>query len=518
MAKTKHTARKALQIPNLVDTVNAKVYVRIAPEASKSKPKKGMAPIRGDKKTKDNVEITITPPSKPPRNDKYLLAGPLRGRSPSEVSFSITEPRDKGNELSDSSESDTHVVSANTSAEEEDEQEEEQIEEEQGIQEEEEEQEEEQEEEEEGEGNGSGDDEDDGNEEEQHKGNNGGDDNDDEEEENEGNDDEKDEGGDDGKTTVEDKEENAKEKNSVKRVKKDGTDIAPSARHVPATHLMLPHLRGGKLRGEPRDGGKVLFGYPGSWAHCISETIDHKDAARLFRHQSSFKKMELWPLEGECTRVRDLVENSGLYNAVLNSVIAYDKILGLQVEGKSTGEKFKRRPSWEDIYTWTKNLFGWDSEKTNGLFEKGPKYPKKEFKLVDIRNMFSGTEKKEKEGGLYDMECRYAAAGYLLYVLASVIFPDSKGNRVSANLLQLLDPLEDVSKYSWGTAIIAHLNGQLSQGSRKLTSQINGNLALIQVWIYDNFPSLIKDNEDVELNPQWSKGSPTGTKYLFTGS
>lgn len=38
------------------------------------------------------------------------------------------------------------------------------------------------------------------------------------------------------------------------------------------------------------------------------------------------------------------------------------------------------------------------------------------------------------------------------------------------------------------------------------------------MWIYDHFPSLIKDNEDVELNPKWSKGSPTGTKYLFTGS
>ncbi|RZC55343.1 hypothetical protein C5167_014195 [Papaver somniferum] len=516
MAKTKQTARKALQIPNLVDAVNAKVYVRRDPEARKSKPKKGMAPIRGDKKTKDKVEITITPPSKLPRNDKYLLAGPLRGRRPSEVSFSITEPRDKGNELSDSSESYTHVVSANTSVEKEDEQEEEQVEEEHGveheiqeeeIQEEEEEQEEEQEEEEEGKGNGSGDDEDDDNEEEQHKGNNGGDDNDDEEEENEGNDDDKDEGRDDGKTTVEDEEENAKEKNPVKRVKKDGTDIAPSARHVPATHLMLPPLRGGKLRGEPRDGGKVLFGYPGSWAHCISETIGHKDVARLFRHQSSFKKMELWPLEGECARVRDLVENSGLYNVVVNYVIAYDKvavssfceryhaevdtfqlpfgemaitpddaeqILGLQVEGKSTGEKFKRRPSWEDIYTWTKNLFGCDSEKTNRLFEKGPKYPKKEFKL----------KRRKKEGGLSGMECRYAAAGYLLYVLASVIFPDSKGNR----------------------------------GSRKLTSQINENLALIQVWIYDHFPSLIKDNEDVELNPKWSKGSSTGTKYLFTGS
>ncbi|XP_026383404.1 protein MAINTENANCE OF MERISTEMS-like [Papaver somniferum] len=99
------------------------------------------------------------------------------------------------------------------------------------------------------------------------------------------------------------------------------------------------------------------------------------------------------------------------------------------------------------------------------------------------------------------MECRYAAAAYLLYVLASVVFPDSKGNRVSANLFQLLDLLEDVNKYSWGTAIVAHLNGQLSQ-----------------VWIYDHFQSLFKDNEDVELNPKWSKGSPTGTRYMFTGS
>ncbi|RZC63210.1 hypothetical protein C5167_024972 [Papaver somniferum] len=491
MAKTKQIARKALQIPNLVDTVNAKVYMRRAPEASKSKSKKGMAPIRGDKKTKAKVEIMITPPSKPPCNDKYLLAGPLRGRRPSEVSFSITEPRDKGNEFSDSSESDTPVVSSNTSANEEDEQEEEQVEEEQGveheiqeeeIQEEEEEQKEEQEEEKKGEGNGSGDDEDDGNEEEQHKGNNGGDDNDDEEEENEGNDDEKDEGGDDGKTTVEDEEENAKEKNPVKRVKKDGTDIAPSARHVPATHLMLPPLRGGKLRGEPRYGGKVLFGYPGSWAHCISETIDHKDAARLFRHQSSFKKMELCSLEGECARVIDLVENSGLYNVVLNSVIAYDKVAvssfceRYHAEVDTFQLPFREMAITPDD---AKQILG--LQKTNGLFYKGLKYPKKEFKLVDIRNMFSGREKKEKEGGLSDMECRYAAAGYLLYVLASVIFPDSEGNRVSANLLQLLDPLEDV-------------------------------------WIYDHFPSLIKDNEDVELNPQWSKGSPTGTKYLFTGS
>ncbi|KAI3967866.1 hypothetical protein MKW92_016125, partial [Papaver armeniacum] len=118
--------------------------------------------------------------------------------------------------------------------------------------------------------NVSGDDSDDGNggddEQEGDEGNNGGH----EEEEDEG--DDVFLGKDDGKQDVEHEEQNAKPK-PVKRVKKDGTDISPSARHVPATHLMLEPLRSGKPRGEPRDGGKVLFGYSGSWAHTIYETI-----------------------------------------------------------------------------------------------------------------------------------------------------------------------------------------------------------------------------------------------------
>ncbi|XP_026396207.1 protein MAIN-LIKE 1-like [Papaver somniferum] len=309
--------------------------------------------------------------------------------------------------------------------------------------------------------------------------------------------------------------------------------------------------RSGKPRGEPRDGCEVLIGYPGSWDHTIYETIDHKNAAHLFRHQSSFNKMKMWSLEGECARVREYVENSGLYNVVVNYVITYDKvavssfceryygevdtfqlpfcemavtpddaeqILGMQVEGKSTNDKFNKSLGWDEIYVLTRNLFGWDKETTDGLFVPGTKYPNKEFKLVEIREMYVDTLTKEKVDGLSDMECRYTAAGYLLYVLASVVFPDIKGNRVSANLLQLLDSLEDVNKFYWGMAIVAVLNGQFSQASRERTSQINENLTLLQVWIFDHFPSLFKDNEDVKLNPKWSNCSPTGTLYLFTGS
>ncbi|XP_026395999.1 protein MAINTENANCE OF MERISTEMS-like [Papaver somniferum] len=196
-----------------------------------------------------------------------------------------------------------------------------------------------------------------------------------------------------------------------------------------------------------------------------------------------------------------------------------EQILGLQVEGKSTEDKFKKNLDRKFFYELTEKLFGWDEKKTYGLFVMGKKYPKKEFKLIEIRKMYAGSLEKDGDNELLsDFESRSTADAYLLYVLASVIFPDSKGNRVSVNLLQFLDPLEEVSKYSWGTAIVAHLNAQLAKESRERTSQMNGNLALLQVWIYEHFPSLTKGDGDIQLQPTWNNTEPRGTRYTYTGS
>ncbi|RZC60604.1 hypothetical protein C5167_022361 [Papaver somniferum] len=252
------------------------------------------------------------------------------------------------------------------------------------------------------------------------------------------------------------------------------------------------------------------------YSDMIARGLDHKNATSLFRHQSSYEKMKKWPLEGECPRVRAILENSGLYAVVENSVIAYDKAA---VEGKSTEDKFKKNLDWKKIYELTEKLFGWDEKKTYGLFVMGKKYPKKDFKLIEIRKMYAGSLEKDGDNELLsDFEVCATTAAYLLYVLASVIFLDSKRNRVSVNLLQLLDPLEEVSRYSWGTAIVAHLNAQLAKASRERTSQMNENLALLQVWIYEHFPSLIKGNEDIQLQPTWNNTKPRGTRYKYTGA
>ncbi|XP_026395763.1 ribosomal L1 domain-containing protein CG13096-like [Papaver somniferum] len=117
MARKKQTARKANQIPNLVDAVNAtKEHQRLSKKSNQ--PVKEMAPIRSSKNKKDKLAL-VTPPSRPPRNTKYLNVGLLRGKTPSEVALLIREPRDPCDDSSELSSSSSLVISATGSIEEE---------------------------------------------------------------------------------------------------------------------------------------------------------------------------------------------------------------------------------------------------------------------------------------------------------------------------------------------------------------------------------------------------------------
>ncbi|XP_026429893.1 protein BFR2-like [Papaver somniferum] len=123
MARTKQTARKENQIPNLVEDVNAaKSYSRQRNKSNQSEksnqPEKEMAPIRCSKNKKNKLAM-VTPPYRPPCHRKYLNDGILRGKTPSEVAFFIREPRDPGGESSESSTLSSPVISATGSDEEE---------------------------------------------------------------------------------------------------------------------------------------------------------------------------------------------------------------------------------------------------------------------------------------------------------------------------------------------------------------------------------------------------------------
>lgn len=61
------------------------------------------------------------------------------------------------------------------------------------------------------------------------------------------------------------------------------------------------------------------------------------------------------------------------------------------------------------------------------------------------------------------------------------LFIDKSKSKLSAHFLPFLDPLEDVSSYAWGAAVLAFLYHQLGVASRADTAQIVGCLTLLEL-------------------------------------
>ncbi|XP_026451222.1 protein MAIN-LIKE 1-like [Papaver somniferum] len=188
------------------------------------------------------------------------------------------------------------------------------------------------------------------------------------------------------------------------------------------------------------------------------------------------------------------------------------QILNLNDHGVAIKYEYTKQLTWEQLYDLCKNCFGWDKETSDIRFNKCFSYKNRQFNMSQLIKMFKGTAEKEKKGPLSDAEVDVAATAYLLCVFGCVIFHNASGNRVDANLLQLLHPLNKVTYYSWGTTCIAFLMTELRKASRLRTSQISGNVSLFQTWVYDHYPSLKLE----DVNIKWEKGTPRGKKYKFT--
>ncbi|XP_026428336.1 protein MAIN-LIKE 2-like [Papaver somniferum] len=238
----------------------------------------------------------------------------------------------------------------------------------------------------------------------------------------------------------------------------------------------------------------------------------------------------LWPLEKLCEEVKAIVKNSGLWPAMESSIVEYDKvtvsalcerfygetnttlfpfsemvvtpddalqILCLEVEGKAISDSYNDGISWENIFKFKKILFSLDEKLSESLFVKKDGYISRKLCLKMLMDTYSGTQKT------YDDE-------------GSV--PMISGSLVDSKYLQLLHPFHEMHKYSWGTAVVAFLNAELTKGLRALAKQVNGNLCLIQVWVYEHFPSLLKGNPHIKVNTKLASHLPRGQRYSFIGA
>ncbi|XP_026398451.1 protein MAINTENANCE OF MERISTEMS-like [Papaver somniferum] len=159
------------------------------------------------------------------------------------------------------------------------------------------------------------------------------------------------------------------------------------------------------------------------------------------------------------------------------------------------------------------------ANETESVLEKKDGRLTKKFNLKKLRDTLSGTKKIfDTEGRLNPVRINATASAYLLHVLEKCIFPESSGSLVDASYMELLDPLDKVLGYSWGTPVVAFLNNDLTKCSRALTAQVNGNTCLFQVWIYEPFPSLFKTNSYVKVDANVAVDKPRAQRYSFKGT
>ncbi|XP_050254930.1 serine/threonine-protein phosphatase 7 long form homolog [Quercus robur] len=90
---------------------------------------------------------------------------------------------------------------------------------------------------------------------------------------------------------------------------------------------------------------------------------------------------------------------------------------------------------------------------------------------------------------LYPHENKSILAGARLRVTwLEAQFRDKSADRVSVMPLQLLNPISNTKRYSWGNGALAWLYMHLCKASETKAMHIGGALMLVQLWAYSRFP------------------------------
>ncbi|RYQ99578.1 hypothetical protein Ahy_B07g087523 [Arachis hypogaea] len=89
-----------------------------------------------------------------------------------------------------------------------------------------------------------------------------------------------------------------------------------------------------------------------------------------------------------------------------------------------------------------------------------------------------------------DETVRVYARAYILMLLSSQLFADKNANKVHLRWLPYLASLDDLGRYSWGSAALAWLYRCLCRGTNRNVVNLAGPLQLLQSWIFWRFPTM----------------------------
>ncbi|KAF6139144.1 hypothetical protein GIB67_002406 [Kingdonia uniflora] len=99
------------------------------------------------------------------------------------------------------------------------------------------------------------------------------------------------------------------------------------------------------------------------------------------------------------------------------------------------------------------------------------------YKLGKVLSDGTATAAKKKKG----LTAKSVARAYMLYVCGSFLFPTKKGTDVSARYLDLFAKDKVTKKWSWGSAVLAHMYYNLGAASRDDGRQVACCTTLLEV-------------------------------------
>ncbi|KAH7842388.1 hypothetical protein Vadar_004744 [Vaccinium darrowii] len=87
-----------------------------------------------------------------------------------------------------------------------------------------------------------------------------------------------------------------------------------------------------------------------------------------------------------------------------------------------------------------------------------------------------------------DATLRKYARAYILQLMGASIFSDKSSKCLHLMFLPLLEDLDQVGQYSWGSGALGWLYRDLCRAIVPTAHEIGGCLILLQVWAWDRFP------------------------------
>ncbi|RYR25504.1 hypothetical protein Ahy_B02g059300 [Arachis hypogaea] len=106
---------------------------------------------------------------------------------------------------------------------------------------------------------------------------------------------------------------------------------------------------------------------------------------------------------------------------------------------------------------------------------------------------------------------RIYARAYIMMLLSTQLFGDKSANRVHIRWLPFVANLDDMGRYSWGSAALAWLYRCMCRVANKNVTNLAGLLQLLQSWIFWRFPSLRPEGFEAfsfPLASRWSAYLP----------